>query len=296
MHAPAEPVVAETPSAARRTAARIDQRALALGLVGLELLLLYTPTVVWLYGRWTMSVWHNAHGLFVGPLVGWLIHQELKTRPEFRHEPGSALGFIVLVPALLLNALDAGMHTQLLSAISLVAALPGLSLLFLGTKRTVAILFPLAFSLFAIPIPLALTESIHMVLRTITAVATAAVLHWTGYSVLLEGTTLQLAAGSLNVVDACSGFSTLYAALALACLAAYTASSTRRKVMVLAAATPLAILSNIVRITGLSVLVSHYGFGVLHTFIHPLSGLLTFFVTLPLILKLGGPPRRREAA
>ena len=48
----------------------------------IELVALYAPTARWLYGRWTMSVWHNAHGLFIPPLVGWMIWQELKARPD----------------------------------------------------------------------------------------------------------------------------------------------------------------------------------------------------------------------
>ena len=47
----------------------------------------------------------------------------------------SPWGFASLVPALALQVIDTGMHTELLSAIALVLALPGLSLLFLGVAR-----------------------------------------------------------------------------------------------------------------------------------------------------------------
>jgi exosortase len=259
--------------------------------------LLYGPTLWWLYERWTLSVWHHAHGLLIVPVVGYFVYQEL--RPLRSLPPStSAWGFALLVPALLLHALDAGMHTQLLSAVALVLALPGLSLLMLGARRTRAILFPLAFLAFALPIPLAFTEAIHLQLRYIATAGTAAVVPLFGIPVFVEGTTLHMATGALQVADACSGFSTLYAALAVACLTAYSAPTNGRRLLVLAAAAPLAILANLVRVVMLVLLVVWQGEQILETFVHPLSGMLTFAVALPVIFWLGSPTpaRDREAA
>lgn len=260
-----------------------------LALVGLELAVLYAPTTRFLIDRWTMSIWHNAHGLFVPPLVAWLIRRELKRRPDLRAEPGSATGFLLLIPALAVHALDTGIHTELLSAVSMLIALPGLSLIFLGTKRTKAIVFPLAFSVFALPIPLGLTESAHMVLRVLAAHAAAAALPYVGISVFLEGTTLYFANTALLVADACSGFSTLYAAIAVAVLTAYSAESAGRRWLVMLAAGPIAIASNVLRVILLGLLITWIGPQVLHTVVHPMTGLMTFAISLPLIFWLGGP-------
>ena len=128
------------------------------------LVAVYAPTLSWLWDRWTLSVWQHAHGVLIPPVVAYFVYLELQ---GVRHLPpaSSPWGFAILVPALLLHVLDTGMHTQLLSAVSLILALPGLSLLFIGTARTKAILFPLAFAAFALPIPLALTEDVHLALR-----------------------------------------------------------------------------------------------------------------------------------
>jgi exosortase len=253
---------------------------------------LYAPTVVWLWGRWTMSVWHNAHGLLIPFVVAYFAYQELDAR---RHLPArsSAWGFALLVPAMLLQALDAGMHTELLSAVSLVVAIPGLSLLFLGGERTRAIAFPLAFLAFALPIPLALTEHIHLVLRHIVADGTAALVPLLGVPVFQEGTTLHLAPGPVQVADACSGFSTLYAAVAVAFLTAYSTPSTARRALVLLVAAPLAILSNVLRVTFLVLMVVWSGAEVLESWIHPASGMATFALALPIIFWLGGGQGQR---
>src|SRR5688500_9575097 len=163
-----------------------------------ELLFLYAPTLLWLFDRWTLSVWQHAHGLLIPPVVGYFVYQELR---PLRHLPrmSSAWGFAFVVPALFLHALDAGMHTQLLSAVALLLALPGLSLLLLGPVRTRAIAFPLVFLAFALPLPLAFTEQVHWQLRQIATAGTAAAIPWFGVPVFVEGTTLHMPNGVVEV-------------------------------------------------------------------------------------------------
>ena len=154
-------------------------------------------------------------------------------------------------------------------------------------------MFPLAFMLFALPIPLAFTEQIHLQLRQLVTMVTSSALPLLGVPVFVEGTTLHMASGAIEIADACSGFSTLYAATAVAFLVAYSTPTLRQRVLVLLAAAPLAIAANILRVFGLIVLALWQGYEILDTFIHPLSGLLTFALALPVIFWLG---RDRRAA
>ena len=263
---------------------------LPLWLVLAGMLAVFGPTLVWLWGRWTLSVWHNAHGLLLVPVVAYFVREELLA---LRHLPRSSnpWGFAILLPALALHALDTGMHTELLSAGALVIALPGLALLLLGTERAKAITVPLLFLVLALPIPLSFTERIHLVLRHIATAATAWVVPMFGVPVYVEGTTLNTAHGALEVADACSGFSTLYAAVAVAMLTAYQAASPARRALVLVGAAPIAIASNILRVILLVMLVAWRGGDILDTFVHPLSGIMTFALSLPIIFWLGGEQR-----
>jgi exosortase len=197
---------------------------------------------------------------------------------------------------LLLHALDAGMHTQLLSAGALLLALPGLSLLLLGAKRTRAIAFPLILLAFSLPIPLAFTEQIHWQLRQVMTAGTAIVVPWFGVPLFVEGTTLHMANGAVEIADACSGFSTLYAAVAVACLTAYSTPSSRRRLLVLSSAVPLAIAANLLRVIALVLLAAMQGTEILDTFIHTLSGMATFALALPILFWLGGPAPQRGPA
>jgi exosortase len=278
-----------TDTSSARTWTALERLALIVFVA--ELVVLYAPTVRWLFERWTLSVWHHAHGLLIPPVVGYFVYQELK---PLRGLPrtSSPWGFLCLAPALALYALDAGMHTQLLSAAALMLALPGLSLLLMGVPRTRAILFPLVFLAFALPIPLTFTEQIHWQLRQIATAATATVVPWFGIPIYVEGTTLHMATGSLQVADACSGFSTLYAAAAVACLTAYSSPWPKRRVWVLLSAAPLAIGANMLRVITLVLLVVWQGEEILETFVHPLSGMLTFALALPVIFWLGGDAKQ----
>ena len=265
----------------------------ALSVMAGELAVLYLPTLRWLLDRWTMSVWHHAHGLLIPPVVAYFVYQELR-RCSALPRTSSRWGFAVVVPALALHALDAGMHTQLLSAVSLVLLLPGLSLLMLGEARTRAILFPLTFLAFALPIPLALTEQVHLTLRQLVTACTAWLMPVLGIPVFVEGTTLHMAQGSLQIADACSGFATLYAAVAVACLTAYSAPTARRRLLVLLSAAPIAIAANLVRVVMLVLLVVWRGGEILDTFVHPLSGMMTFALALPVIFWLGEEPQEKR--
>jgi exosortase len=162
--------------------------------------------------------------------------------------------------------------------------------------KTRAIAFPLAFTLFALPIPLSMTEPIHLALRYIATDAAAWLVPIFGIPVFAEDTTLHTARATLLVSDACSGFSTLYAAGAMACLTAYTADGTPRKLLVIAAAAPLAIAANVLRVVLLVTIVALTGVEVLETWIHPASGMLTFALALPVIFWLGQSPAARPTS
>jgi len=197
---------------------------------------------------------------------------------------------------LLIHMLDTGIHSQLLAGVALFASLPGLALLFLGTQRTKAILFPLSILLLTLPIPLVFTESIHLALRHIATKSVAWLLELLGVPVFTTGTLLEVEGGSLMVADACSGFATLYAAITIAILTAYFCKSTSRRILLLLIAAPLAIAVNIMRVLILTLLVNWFGLDILATSAHEISGLLTFMIALPIIFYLGQNPSNETLA
>lgn len=259
-------------------------------------MIVFAPTVLWLWQRWTLSVWHNGHGLLVALLIAYLIREELSKLKDLPAD-ANPWGFAILIPALSLHVLDTGIHTQLLSAAAFYLALPGLSLLFLGAQRTKAILFPLLALFLTLPIPLVFTESLHLLLRHIATKSVVWLLKSFGVPVFSRDTLIEVENGSLMVADACSGFATLYAAVTIAILTAYFCRDMGRKVLVLAIAAPLAVGVNILRVLLLTLLVNWLGIDILATSAHEISGLLTFIIALPIIFFLGqNPPPVKSSA
>jgi exosortase len=246
---------------------------------GALFLILFGPTIHWLWNRWTISIWNNAHGLFVPFLVGYLI-QDVLRRDTSEEAEASPLGFFFLGAGLSCLVADSVMGTQLLAAFGMILCLPGLSLLLLGRRRTMALAFPLLLAFLMLPIPAAAVTRLHLVLRHLSAGGAEQIVSLLGIPAFREGTTLFLPAGNLRVADACSGFSTLYAAVTLSLLLAYWHQSRWKGWIIIATAFPLAIFCNILRCAGLAVVVNMQGPWVLDTQLHVLSGIISFAATL----------------
>lgn len=258
--------------------------AVPLALLAVLVLAAYLPSVGWLVERWSMGVWYHSHGFLVPPLVIWLAWGALRDR-DFAPPRASAWGFAFLAPAMLLLAVDAVLRFEIVAAVSLVVALPGLSLLLLGRERTKAIWFPLAFLGFAIPIPLVVARRIFMVLRRIAAVGTEHGLRLMGFDVVREGTLVRFDQHAIAISDPCSGFSTLLALTMFAALLAHTSLRRGWKiVLLLLLAFPIAAFANVLRCIALALLVGVYGDGILDTWVHPGTGIAAFLVALPLLL------------
>jgi exosortase len=249
-------------------------------------LFVYLPTAVWLVERWSMGVWWHVHGFAVFPIASWLARKRLRALPP-APPSHSALGFLFLAPAVLLRAIDAMAGFELLSAVSLLLALPGLALLFLGRARTRAIWFPLLFLVFALPVPLVVARPIHLALRHVAAVGTAGVLDFLGYEVHRNGMNLQVGPEGIEIADSCSGFSTLLALLMVGLLLAYLARARWWRGALLAAwVVPAAAAANVVRCILLTMFAVAFGGDILATALHPLSGVFTFAAALGLLLGL----------
>jgi exosortase len=250
----------------------------------------FFPTMRWLAQQWTASVWTDEHGIFMPPLIAVLGYRTLRRDPSAEPE-SSAWGFALLVPAFALALIDGALRTGTLGALALVASLPGLSLVLLGARRTRLLAVPLSLGLLMIPLPPSVATTVG--LRHLTAAAVEPLLHAIGHSALRRGTVIELA-GEANVfvvADACSGSATLYAGITVAIVLACYARTHWRRAALLAAAAPLAIAANVLRVVALILMSSGIGHWIMDGPIHPLTGVATFFVVvLGLLLVAGRDP------
>jgi len=248
----------------------------------------FFPTMRWLVNRWTSSVWTDEHGIFMPPLIAVLAYFTL--RNDERDEPESSpWGFALLAPAFGVALIDSALRTGYLGALALIASLPGLSLLLLGARRTRLLAVPLSLGLLMVPLPTAIATTVG--LRHLTAAAVEPLLHTIGYSALRRGTVIQLAGenNTFIVADACSGTATLYAGVTVAIVLACYARSHGRRAALLAAAAPLAIAANVLRVVALILMSSGIGHWIMDSPLHPLTGVATFVVVVAGLLVVAGP-------
>ena len=242
------------------------------------LVVFFAPSFVFFYDKWTGNIWENGHGLFMPFLMFYLARSALRNDPHPERPESSAWGLALVVPALALASADHALRTAYFGAVAFVLFLPGLSLLLLGMRRSRRLAMPLLLGLFMIPIPNVMAT--HLFLKTWTAEMVEPMIRFVGIPVLREDTILILPRETFMVADACSGFSTLYAAVGLSLILARYCRSKWRRLFLVLAAWPLALLCNTLRVFLLVVAAHWLGSDLLDTAFHGASGVATFWLVL----------------
>ena len=112
----------------------------------------FAPTLLWMYGQWTESIWEDGHGLFM-PVVTAYLALAILRRDTGSERDASPWGFAFLIVGLGLLVFDSAIRVHYLSALGFVICLPGLSLLLLGVRRTKRLAVPLLLAWLMVPLP-----------------------------------------------------------------------------------------------------------------------------------------------
>ncbi|MGQ0793002.1 MAG: exosortase/archaeosortase family protein [Deltaproteobacteria bacterium] len=237
----------------------------------------FTPTMLWLYERWSLGIWYHSHGFLIPPVSVYFAWQIIKNFPKDEKSSPSPIGFFFLIPAIVAHVADTALQSYMLSSIALIFAIIGLALLLLGVNRTKALWFPIVFLFFMLPVPLVATEEFRNALRLITAIANENIMGLVGEPVYREGTLLYTSEGPVQIADACSGFSTLLGMITISSIYAYTSASGLREGLILVLISiPISVIANIIRVFIIIELCIYLGFGILDTTAHPASGVFAF--------------------
>jgi exosortase len=256
-------------------------------LVGV-LLALYAPALRILLEQW----YHDpdySHGFLVPLLSAYLIWQRRDKLRQVPRRP-SLWGMIIVLGALGLLVLGSLGAELFLTRFSLLCAICGLIVYFCGGAMLRALAFPMAFLLFAIPIPGVVYNEIVFPLQFIASrFATWTLETLNLFPIMREGNVLILPGMSLEVVEACSGIRSLMSLLALAAGFGYVVerSNVARWILILAMV-PLAIISNGTRVMLTAIMANYMGPKAAEGFMHEFSGWMIFAVATALFLGFYG--------
>lgn len=153
-----------------------------------------------------------------------------------------------------------------------------------GTSAFKALLFPLFFLIFMIPLPTTVQASIGVPLKLVSTKLGAGILDVFGISAYVQGNIIDLGVIQLQVIDACSGLRYILPLLALGALFAYFFEKIKWKQAALVIFTiPIAVLTNGIRIGATGILAQKYGSGMAEGFFHGFSGWLVFMFAFALL-------------
>jgi exosortase len=248
------------------------------------LFVLYAPVLRILVGQW----YHDAdysHGFLVPFLSAYLIWQRRDTLRLIPRRP-SLWGMVVVFGAMGLLFLGSLGAELFLARFSLLCTICGLIVYFCGGAMLRAMAFPMAFLLFAIPIPVVVYNEIVFPLQFVASkFATRTLEAINLFPVLREGNVLVLPGMSLEVVEACSGIRSLMSLLALAAGFGYVVErSTLVRWILFLAMVPLAIVSNGTRVMITAIMANYIGPKAAEGFMHEFSGWVIFVVATVLFL------------
>jgi exosortase len=284
--APVSQVLQSEPPVARPSAAGSPPLPWwqAAALAGI-LLWLYIHVLAHLVLQW----WKDpdfSHGFFVPLFSGFVIWQERPRLTALIPRP-SWWGLLFLGLGMCLLIVGQFGADIFLPRLSLLIALAGLIVLFLGWSFFRALLFPWAFLFLMIPIPALIFSHITFPLQLLTSKVASTILPWMGVPVFREGNVINLSTIQLEVAEACSGIHSLMSLATLAVIYGYLMErKVALRVLLVLAALPIAVAANSLRIVGTGLLVQYWDPEKAEGFFHEFQGWLVFVASLVMLYVL----------
>ncbi len=248
--------------------------------------LMYVPSLYDMFtGPWATE--EQAHGPIIFGIALWLIYRNWG--PMLDASDGarrSWLGWPALLLGCSLYFLGRSQNIALFEIGSFLLNLAGLLLLTRGVEALRVQWFPLFFMLFMLPLPGSLVDMLTLPMKTAVSYLVDKLLYAAGYPISRTGVILQIGQYQLLVADACAGLHTLFTleALGLLYLNVVRHNSLVRNVMLAILIVPISFISNVIRVTVLTLVTYHLGDAAGQGFLHGFAGMVLFVSALMLII------------
>lgn len=222
---------------------------------------------------WNEPAW--SQGMLLPPLalyISWINRSQTLTYAAISDRRG-LVWIAIACGSFLLGKLASEFFMM---RVAFVILLAGLVWTFWGLPRLRTLAFPFLLLATMIPLPVMVYNSLAAPLQLLASDLATRIAQGFGVSVFRDGNIIQLAGVSLGVAEACSGLNSLSALIVGSLLLGYLlCSRTASRVVLFAAAIPLAIGVNILRVAG-TALLADYNQEFALGFYHAFSGWLVF--------------------
>jgi exosortase len=247
---------------------------------------LYAPTATALFREWMTGSDTTYGALLVGiaAIVAWNRRALFATRIRPPRQLVSIAPLLCGLGLYVVGMLGADVY---LTRVSLVVVAAGTLLFTAGWAAARIMAAPLVFLLLAIPPPALIVNTVTLPLQLVASQIAEASLMTIGIPVYREGNVLLLPSAALEVAEACSGLRSVVSLGALSVLLAWaTENRTPPRILIVAAAVPVAVLLNGMRVALTGVASEAWGPSVATGSWHTFTGWLTFVAALAVLMLL----------
>lgn len=237
-------------AAALRPARAVPASLGAAAAVTLALAASYAPNLAWLAQTWWAEP-NYSHGFLVAPIAAAILWQRRDALRGLAIRPHAA-GWVLLAALLALRVYLYERNEIWLETATLPVAAAALVLSFGGPRLLLWALPGLLFLPFMLPLPVSVNLMLSGPLQALATVASATLLTATGLPVITQGNVIHLGAQPLEVARACNGLSILMSFVTLVTATVIFARDhpTWQRLLLLLSTVPIALVANVLRITG----------------------------------------------
>jgi len=275
-----------------------------IGVLAIAIAWLYAGTLAGLGREWLSSP-DASYGLVLAAVALLLLWQRRDAIARAARAAGAAAarvprsGLVLLAGGLLLYLLGQLGADIFLTRVSFVVVIAGALWFVAGSAAALLAAAPLVFLLMAVPLPALVVNAVTLPLQLTASRIAEATLTASGIPVFRDGNVLELPSASLEVAEACSGLRSLISLTAIAGVLAWSAlarskarggetkgASVARGVAIVAAAVPVAIVMNGLRIAAVGIASELWDPRVTSGGWHTFTGWVTFVLSVAIMLQL----------
>jgi len=246
------------------------------------LVLFYWPIFRWLWNSWLYNDYYS-HGFLVPIIAAVFIWIK---RDYFKKRKPSVLGTLLLALGAVIYVIGYTLDMRVLGGLSLIIVIAAIFLSIFGLRATRAIIFPIVFLGFMIPLPF--IQDMGYRLQTISIDSSSWVLDVLGLPITTSGPEIQLKDTAFTIGLPCSGANTLIALLALMAVYVYVLKgSLYKRTALYVLAVPIAIFANTLRIVSIIMVAYYHDVGAATGWYHDVASPLFFFIAFLFLVLCG---------
>jgi len=253
--------------------------------IGLAIIAAYVPTLLKLIdGPWQTE--QEGHGPIIVAGSLWLMWSSRRKLANIVPAPMPMAGWACLGCGLVLLFLARTQDFLPVEAASGIAVVAGCVLLFGGWEAFRVLAFPIAFLIFAVPVPDTIIVAITVPLKVLISDVVVEALYRLDYPIAQNGVMIMISTYQLLVKDACSGLNSIVAlsAIGLFYVYAFRWATKLRALALLSLVVPITVFANFIRVLTLVLIAYYGGVDLLEGPLHDLTGVALFIVAIVLFV------------